>query len=35
MDGVTEIDIPEIEGLEEAFAETTIECHDGGNFGGL
>lgn len=26
MDGITEIEIPEIEGIEEVFADNTITC---------
>lgn len=30
MEGITKIEIPEIEGLRETFAESTIECGEGG-----
>lgn len=31
MNGITEIEIPEIEGLEEVFAENTVACEESGN----
>jgi hypothetical protein len=31
MDGITEIGVPEIEGLEEVFAENTTTCPDAGS----
>ena len=30
MEGITNIEIPEIEGLRETFAESTVECGGGG-----
>jgi hypothetical protein len=31
MNGITTIEIPEIEGLEEVFAKNTVSCDDSGN----
>ena len=28
MEGITKIEIPEIEGLRETFAESTLSCHE-------
>lgn len=33
MSGIIEVAIPEVEGLEEAFAEDTTECCNSGNLG--
>jgi len=30
MDGIIEVTIPEIEGLENVFADNTIQCSEGG-----
>lgn len=30
MEGITKIEIPEIEGLRETFAESTVICGEGG-----
>jgi hypothetical protein len=34
MNGITEIEIPNIEGLEDIFAENTTSCEDGGTIPG-
>lgn len=30
MEGITKIEMPEIEGLRETFAENTVSCGQGG-----
>ncbi len=32
MNGITEIEIPEIEGLQETFAESTVSCPTQGSY---
>lgn len=34
MEGITKIEIPEIEGLRETFAESTVSCNQTGEYHG-